>query len=93
MISRNNLVHPRSNWHWKANDYALLGIGYFDVKRDPATARQHFASMIEQYPKEDSLLKDQTYGVDNALANVVAAIERLSSDEAAESVVLRTKLA
>lgn len=88
-----HLVHPRSNWHWKANDYALLGIGCFDIKGDPATARQHFASMIEQYPKEDSLLKDQTYGVDNALANVMAAIERLNKDDAADSVVLRTKLA
>ena len=87
-----HLVHPRSNWHWKANDYALLGIGCFDIKGDPATARQHFASMIEQYSVEDSLLKDQTYGVDNALANVMAAIERLSTDDATESAVLRTKL-
>jgi TolA-binding protein len=48
--------------------------------------------MIEQYSVEDSLLKDQTYGVDNALANVMAAIERLSTDDATESAVLRTKL-
>lgn len=92
-----HLVDPSNNWHWKANDHALLGIGYFDIKDDPVAARQHFALMMEQYPKEDNALnnkafKNQAYGVDNALANVVAAIERLCKDSAAEAVVLRTEL-
>ena len=94
---KKHVVDPLSNWHWKANDHALLGIGYFDIKNDPATARQHFALMVEQYPKEDNALnsqalKNKAYGVDNALANVVAAIERLCKDSAAEVMVLRTKL-
>lgn len=81
------------SWHWKANDYALLGIGCVDLKSDLAVARRHFASMIEQYTAETDIdISNQTYGVDNALANVVAASERLSKDKGAESLDVRTEL-
>lgn len=86
-----------SDWHWKANDHALLGIAYFDINNNRTAARQHFTSMLEQYPKKDNTLdvqavKNHTYGVDNALANAIASIECLSMDETAEAVSLRTKL-
>jgi tetratricopeptide (TPR) repeat protein len=92
-----HLKNPDINWHWKANDHALLGIGYFDIKGDPAAGRRHFDLMMKQYLKEDDTLdeqalKNQTYGVDNALANVVAAVERLRKDSSAEAASLRTKL-
>jgi len=80
---KKHLENPKDNWHWKANDYALLAIGCFDIKNDPASGRRYFSLMIDQYPRKDGALdmlalKNQTYGVDNALANVLAAIERLS---------------
>jgi tetratricopeptide (TPR) repeat protein len=83
-----HLANPKNNWHWKANDYALLAIGYFDIKHDPVLARQYFSLMMDQYPRKDGLLdmlalKNQAYGVDNALANVLAATERLSTPNGA----------
>ena len=81
------------DWHWKANDHALLGIAYFDIKGDYAKARQQFSLMIKQYPKKNNVLdtqtiRNRTYGVDNALANTMAAIERFNTDNSTESVQL-----
>jgi len=86
-----------NDWHWKANDHALLGIAYFDIKSDYAKARQQFSLMIKQYPKKNNVLDTQTirnraYGVDNALANTMAAIKRFSTDNSSESVQLCRKL-
>jgi len=94
---KKHLANPDNNWHWKANDYALLAIGYFDIKDDPTSAKQYFSLMLDQYPKKDGLLdnmtlKNQAYGVDNALANVLAATERLSTHNAIEA-ELCTRLA
>jgi tetratricopeptide (TPR) repeat protein len=84
-----HLANPKNNWHWKANDYALLAIGYFDIKHDPVSARRYFSLMMDQYPTKDGsldmlALKNQAYGVDNALANVLVALERLSVANGAE---------
>jgi tetratricopeptide (TPR) repeat protein len=86
--------HPRTvrSWHWTANDCALLGIGCFDIGGDLTAARQHFTSMVEEYGKDGVDLRKQTYGVDNALANAIAAAERLSKDKGAESLDVRTEL-
>jgi len=85
------------DWHWKANDHALLGIAYFDIKNDREQARQHLFSMMQQYPKEGDVLdcqaiKKHTYAVDNALANVIAAIERFCRDDTLKAVLLCSKL-
>lgn len=85
------------DWHWKANDHALLGIAYFDIRDDRRKARQHFSSMIRQYPREGNVLdiqaiRQRTYGVDNALANTIAAIERFYTDDTSESVRLGREL-
>jgi len=86
--------HPRTvrSWHWTANDRALLGIGCFDIRGDLTAAREHFTSMVEEYGKDGVDLRRQTYGVDNALANAIAAAERLSKDKGAESLDVRTEL-
>lgn len=84
----------KGSWHWRANDCALLGIGHFDIEDDLAAARGYFASMIKQYTdRKDADISDQTYGVDNALANVIAATERLGRSDTAESLEVCTQLA
>jgi tetratricopeptide (TPR) repeat protein len=80
-----------AGWHGKANDCVLLGIGYYDLLNNDAVGRQHFASMLRQYPEMDEELKNQAYGVDNALANAIAAIERLGRDTSSEAAHLRAE--
>lgn len=80
-----------ASWHGKANNYVLLGIGYYDLLRDDSAGRRHFDLMLRQYPETDIELKNQAYGVDNALANAIAAIERLGKDTSSEAAKLLTE--
>jgi tetratricopeptide (TPR) repeat protein len=70
------------NWHWKANDLVLLGIGYHDLlKNKDEEARKFFEQMLELYEVIEPVeLKSQAYGIDNALANVKSAHLRLCSE-------------
>ena len=70
------------NWHWKANDLVLLGIGYHDLlKNKEEEARSFFEQMLELYEAIEPIeLKSQAYGIDNALANVKSAHLRLCSE-------------
>lgn len=80
------------DWHEKANDYALLGIAYYDIVGNAAIGRQHFTKMLNEYPVDDVILKNRAYAVDNALANVISALERLHRDFSSEAGDLREKL-
>jgi len=78
------------DWHEKANDYVLLSIGYYDILGNAAAGKQHLTDMLNQYPADD-VIKNRAYGVDNALANVIAALERLHKDTSPEAGELREK--
>ena len=71
-----------TNWHWKGNDLVLLGIGYYDLlKNKEKEARKFFEQMLELYEAREPIeIKSQTYGIDNALANIKSAHLRLCSE-------------
>ena len=71
-----------NDWHWRANDLALLGIAQYDLKNNPKKAKIYFSLMFDEYPKRNgeidvSKIKRHTYGTDNALANCRVALNRL----------------
>jgi hypothetical protein len=79
------------NWHWQANDHCLLGIAHWDITADRSTATRFFESMVTDYEPNGvaANFTAQAYGVDNALANLISASERVSADPS----ISRTRLA
>lgn len=77
------ITKGRRDWHWRGNDLALLGIGYYDLlKNKEDEARKFFKQMLKLYEdiKDDMKIKSRAYGIDNALANVKSAYFRLCFD-------------
>jgi tetratricopeptide (TPR) repeat protein len=83
------------NWHWRANDHCLLGIAYWDILADRSAAAATFESMVKDYKPDDVAVNfaAQAYGVDNALANLISAWERVSGDPSISHTRLASDLA